>query len=481
VYGTDWGLYGVGAAIALGTLPATCASLNHWQHRGREPDTPEQAPPLLACVASISFPGTLLRRMKHWMRSSKLCWPSPVPRSFPMHRKTSLQQGHLALSYALVDFIERHREDILSILCSMASHRSVVDEIERSKRVLLHWSMEWYRERPRTVDKMAVFHSSNILLYAYVLYGIIPSAYVNTIVIRPSIQVQAQSLAIHQLFKAQFDLAVDMAPFSQRAFIDKHQDADIVVFTGRYENAKAVNACFRKALFLFFGSGVNAVVIGPQFNTSRSLAEVIQARLFNSGQDCMCPNVFFVYKDIAKTFIKALLSTVKSLRLGARSDSAADYNPIFYSQVVQETAAYLAEHRKAILHGGRCCPETSIVDPVVLRVDLSTQTQIPEFFAPVFNLVVYDNPTALNTWLLSPLRTECSMCLSLFGEPNIHADVYRYYTVALEHTIFAQEDGNLPFGGYGPKVNYVSWKSQVQGRPLLISREVAHYFGRRAL
>lgn len=32
-YFTDWGLPGIGTAIALGTLPATLVSLQHWQHR----------------------------------------------------------------------------------------------------------------------------------------------------------------------------------------------------------------------------------------------------------------------------------------------------------------------------------------------------------------------------------------------------------------------------------------------------------------
>lgn len=395
-----------------------------------------------------------------------------------MKWKSIIQKNHLALSYNLIDFIEQHQTEILNILCTLASYQSVMDEIARSKHVLLHWPMELQREQPAIVDKITVFHSSNILLYSYILYGIVPSAYAERIVIRPSQQVQTASLAIHQLFTRWFDLPITMELLSQKHFIAKHQDTTVVVFTGRYENAREVNLHFPQALFLFFGSGVNATIIGKRFDISHSLKTLIQTRLFNSGQDCMCPNSFFVHKAISKTFIDTLLAMVKTLKFGERTDTKADYNPIFYEQVIQDVEKYLHSHQEAIIHSGRCYAESGILDPVVLVSEFDGQTSIQEFFSPVFDIVLYDDPAALNRWLLSAPRTENSMCLSLFGESDIHTAIYQHYTVALEKTLFTQEDGNLPFGGYGPKANYVRCNQQFQGRPILISREVAHYFGK---
>ena len=69
-----------------------------------------------------------------------------------------------------------------------------------------------------------------------------------------------------------------------------------MIFTGRYESAEEVDAQCPYGLFIFQGSGVNPVVVGPEANLSAEVLDhIVTSRAFNGGQDCAAPDAFLVH------------------------------------------------------------------------------------------------------------------------------------------------------------------------------------------
>src|SRR5579885_244889 len=199
----------------------------------------------------------------------------------------------------IADYMDTRQRDLLDILTKIASYRSALEEIECCTRTLRAAGQEISGSRPVSVDLTAVYHPSNVVLYSYVLYGIVPSLFSRRIVIRPSTHSSDVVLKVHDLFGDRFDLPVDVLPIGQREFSLRMADADVVVFTGAYENGIEVQKRHSNALFLYFGSGINPLIVGPNADLARSVSSAVRARTFNSGQDCMCPNVYFIHKSLS--------------------------------------------------------------------------------------------------------------------------------------------------------------------------------------
>lgn len=389
----------------------------------------------------------------------------------------SIKTSHGAIFQSMAEFLDEQKDEILKILTPIATYQSILDEIERSKKILLSGAEEILREDPALVKKIAVFHSSNVLLYSYMLYGVIPSAFAERIYIRPSLQVKAETFAIHRLFQ-KFKLAIEVSVLNQKMFIDNVSDSDVAIFTGKYENSIAVKSQFHSALFLFFGSGANATVLGEDVDVDKVLPSLISSRLFNSGQDCLCSNIFFLPESISGYFLSRLKDSLSLLKFSTRDCPLGDYSSIFYQNVTESVSEYLQQYSRYIVHQGKMDVKNKYIDPVVLFSNLEDNLPCIEFFAPVFNLVVYKDIQDVIQWLMRPENLERALGLSVYGNVGTHRSLANHYMIAHNQTLFAVENGNLPFGGYGIKANYVSYKGKMSSYPILISREIAKHFGR---
>ena len=363
---------------------------------------------------------------------------------------------------------------IHDILQPLSTYRSIQFEIASTIKVLEQAEYEITREQPPTINKMAVYHSSNVILYSYILYGIIPSVYCREILIRPSTRVTTQTLRLHELFQIQ--LPIIMSPVSQRKFTEKVTDAEVVVFTGRYENSVGLREHFPESLFLFFGSGTNPTIIGKNTNLDQAVSSVMNGRLINSGQDCLCCNVVFVHDSLASQFLSELVSRVRQLQFGENTQLNADYGPIFYDGVVENVRHFWQRYSQFCIHHGRVDIKNKIIDPIIFKVDLDNMMPVEEFFAPVFYVVTFADDNQLDNWLLQPDQLRKAMGLSIFGEVSLSPFINRYYTVVYNQPYFEVEMGNEPFGGYGVEASYAYHHGKAYSRPLLISREVSKHY-----
>lgn len=365
------------------------------------------------------------------------------------------------------------------LLCEISTHRAAGYEIEAAVKTLDGALAEVEKYRPARVPKLAVFMPSNVLLYSYVLYLLVPALYAERLVFRPSSQVKKQMIELHALLADQHGLPVEISTTSQRDFLqDRVEPADVVVFTGAYANAEQIRARLRpEQLFLFLGSGVNPFVVAPGADLARAVRDAVEIRTLNSGQDCLGPDLFCVHEDLLDEFVDALVTEVKALRYGPYTDPDADYGPIFYEGALEEAALYLARNRSRIVHGGAVDFRSRHVEPAVaVGGEVTPRFQLPEFFAPVFNVVGYRDEDTLAATLTTGVFTERALGASVYGAaPRLTEALRRRATVTEDATLLSIDDGNAPFGGFGRQANYISVGGELTAEPVLISKAVAEH------
>ncbi|MFH9224583.1 aldehyde dehydrogenase family protein [Streptomyces lydicus] len=404
--------------------------------------------------------------------SSAPAWPTVAAEP-----EGSLARHRAAAVHRVRDFLVNDADTVHELLCEISTHRAARYEIESTVATLDGALDEVAAHRPGRVPRLAAFMPSNVILYSYALYLLVPALYTDRLVFRPSSRVKDQMRRLHTLLAEQHGLPIELTTASQRDFLHDHVlPADVVVFTGAYANAEQIRARLSPGqLFLFLGSGVNPFVVAPGADVERAARDAIAIRVLNTGQDCLGPDLFSVHEPLLEPFVDALVSELKGLRYGPYTDPDADFGPIFYDSALEDGAQFLARHRGDIVHGGHVDFRGRRLDPtVVVGEEVTPRTHVPEFFAPIFNVASYRDEDALATTLTTGMFTERALGSSVYGHaPRLVDALRRRTTVTLDTTLLSIDDGNAPFGGYGRMANYISDGHEVRAEPVLISKAVA--------
>ncbi|MFI0215162.1 aldehyde dehydrogenase family protein [Streptomyces lydicus] len=404
--------------------------------------------------------------------SSAPAWPTVAAEP-----EGSLARHRAAAVHRVRDFLVNDAGTVHDLLCEISTHRAARYEIESTVATLDGALDEVAAHRPGRVPRLAAFMPSNVILYSYALYLLVPALYTDRLVFRPSSRVKDQMRRLHTLLAEQHGLPIELTTASQRDFLHDHVlPADVVVFTGAYANAEQIRARLSPGqLFLFLGSGVNPFVVAPGADVERAARDAIAIRVLNTGQDCLGPDLFSVHEPLLEPFVDALVSELKGLRYGPYTDPDADFGPIFYDSALEDGAQFLARHRGDIVHGGHVDFRGRRLDPtVVVGEEVTPRTHVPEFFAPIFNVASYRDEDALATTLTTGMFTERALGSSVYGHaPRLVEALRRRTTVTLDTTLLSIDDGNAPFGGYGRMANYISDGHEVRAEPVLISKAVA--------
>jgi acyl-CoA synthetase (AMP-forming)/AMP-acid ligase II/acyl-CoA reductase-like NAD-dependent aldehyde dehydrogenase len=381
----------------------------------------------------------------------------------------------------LVGLLTERRSEIMRILTEVSIHKTAAGEIDASIEALEGAVAEVIRYAPPAVEAISVLMPSNIPLYGYILYLVIPSLYSRRLVFRPSRMIEDQTRKLHELLSAEHGLPITLDDGGQREFLESHgARSDVLVFTGAYENAEAVRAALpRTTLFCFFGQGVNPFIVGPDANTGKAVDGLLRVRMLNSGQDCFGPDVVFVHAAISAQFCNLLCRKVEALRYGTMDDPAADYGPMFYQEAFESTLDYLRGRREFLAAGSQINFMDSHLRPTVLIHPTDTTFLPPELFAPVFNVVPFTSLEWLHGMLRHPYFAERAMAATVFGTLPETVELLRTrHTVSVNETLIEIEDGNKPFGGKGIRANYVSLGKKRYAEPLLLSKAIADHLPR---
>lgn len=364
----------------------------------------------------------------------------------------------------------------LDVLVAVATYASAADELARAVAALARSDWEIARNHPQRLDNVAVFMPSNNVLYSYVLYALIPSLYSDRVVVRPSSRAHRTTNRVHDLFSEVCESidgrSVVMSDASQRAFARDSHAADLVIFTGRYENSFAISAtldCHTR--LLRFGSGPNPVVIGEHADLDLVVRDVVAARLYNSGQDCLCPDVIFVHQHVRDALIDRLVDCLVEITIADRRDPDTVVAPLVYADAVERAHAFLAMHAERVRYGGHLDIDGATVPPTIVELPFHAAFHPPELFAPVFCVVPYGRAAQVAEWLHSPVELERGMYVSIYGERSLVGHTIGTSVVCRERTALDAEDGNAPFGGFGMRASSVVCAGTSVARPLLASSE----------
>ncbi|MCZ1008896.1 aldehyde dehydrogenase family protein [Streptomyces lydicus] len=405
--------------------------------------------------------------------SSAPAWPTVAAEP----EEDSTDSRRAAAVHRVRDFLVNDAGTVHELLCEISTHRAARYEIESTIATLDGALDEVATHRPGRVPRLAAFMPSNVILYSYALYLLVPALYTDRLVFRPSSRVKDQMQRLHTLLAEHHGLPITLTGASQREFLQEHvRPADVVVFTGAYANAEQIRAQLSPGqLFLFLGSGVNPFVVAPGADVERAVRDAIAIRVLNTGQDCLGPDLFSVHASLLDPFVDTLVSELKGLRYGPYSDPDADFGPIFYESALEDGAQFLARNHEGIVHGGHVDFRGRRLDPtVVVGPEVTPRTHVPEFFAPIFHIAGYRDEDALAATLTTGMFTERALGSSVYGHaPGLVEALRRRTTVTLDTTLLSIDNGNAPFGGYGRMANYIADGEDVRAEPVLISQAVA--------
>lgn len=485
----------IGHRLILVVADPDGAGAAHWRDRVRAvldpPDWPNQVVvlgqlPLGATgkVDRVEVEALVRARLDLRERSARSAEPERVHQLLRPARPTEtgpdlrlLAQRWPAL-VRVADLLEERHDEVVTLLTSVIGHRCAEEEIAATITTLRGAREEIELFRPDTVSSTAVFMPSNIPLYAYALYVLVPALYSERVVFRPSSHIRQACVALHEFLQPVHGLDVTLNDGTQREFLDGPvAESSVVVFTGTYANAETIRATLRpEQLMLFFGQGINPVVIGRSADIDRSADDVVSIRMINNGQDCFGPDVVLVHDDVADEFVAAVRSRLTRLRYGPYVDPSADYGPLLYDAALGTAVSHLHRAADAIVHGGSVHLRERHLEPTVLRRPLPAKLTCDELFAPIFNVVTYADDAALHRVLRSPYFEERAMGAMVYGVEPATIDLLRErHQVCVDTTLLSEDDGNRPFGGRGIRANYVAIDGTRRAEPLLVSKAISDH------
>ncbi|MEV6121802.1 aldehyde dehydrogenase family protein [Streptomyces sp. NPDC052077] len=370
------------------------------------------------------------------------------------------------------DFLLERSEDLTRLLTEIATRDSAVAELDSAIATLRGGRAEMRQFEGTAGGRVCTFLPSNNVLYSYVLFGLMPGLWCDEVLIRPSARTREAVFALHGILAGLPHNPVTMADVSQREFVALCREARTVVFTGRYENLHAIRESIPSAVpILGFGSGPNPVVAGPFADVAEVVRETTSSRLFNGGQDCLCPDLLIAHSSIYPELRERLAHAFAEVPRAPRERPGLIIPPMFYNDAFEAASSFIETHREKVFSGGTVDERNLRLEPTVVEFPCLSETHPPELFSPVICLTSYHEATEVRAWLTSETETERGMYVSVYGEPGLPDPVLGTSVNCGPRTSFQAEDGNRPFGGYGRRASARWQAGEVAARPLLLSRE----------
>jgi aldehyde dehydrogenase (NAD+) len=383
----------------------------------------------------------------------------------------------IKLSNEFADILDSRSVDIFELLKTYETYDVVQDEIARSINTLRGLESEMKNiTNPKINLNISTFFPLNLPLYSLVLFGIAPSMFSNKVYIRPP-------EVMHEILNKLWNLLdistyfpnIILTPSPRHIFVQLYaSESDVIIFTGKYENAIDIHVKCPDALLVYNGSGINPFIVFENADINLAVDKAIEMRCFNSGQDCAGPDAFFISTKIASQFRNKLIIKLEKIKVGSSNDKEVIVGPIKKVAYINELKNWLTDHKKDMIFGGKIDVENCLVYPSIVsrKIQLKDDEKFHEFFAPYFYLLEFDNLDSLKVILHSEHFVKRSMYVSIFGE---NKEIEKQLTTVkiLRNVIVNDvEYGNSEYGGYGQQSNFLMYGNNKDVHPILINRDV---------
>ena len=375
----------------------------------------------------------------------------------------------------LYNHIKLNYDSIINILTDYESYTVAVDEVQRAMDCLHTANINESYYNHACLNQGTSFLPLNLPLYSLILFGVMPSFQTNKIYLKPP-QTSAEiykkvydSLKIDHFFKN-----IELKCIDRELFLENYVYlSDVILFTGKYENAlKVIKKSKKESFFIFNGAGHNPLVITNNADLHLAVKKTVDVKTYNNGQDCAGPDTILVQNEIFPAFMATLTKELSSVPIGNYKDHKNVVGKLTESQHITKLADFLAKNSANIVYGGTMDFRNAIVHPTIIVTNINDATNYEELFAPILYITTYDTDAELDIYFGNSNYEKNAMYISLFGNSK--------YVESLEKSIILKnqiihdiEKGNEEFGGYGACASFVSFNGERICKPILVPREIS--------
>lgn len=398
--------------------------------------------------------------------------------------KMQKMDKELSLAEKYADLIIDKREELKNLLCTTETYATAEDEIYRSIKYLCSFSnkQKAYISSEKS-QIVCCYLPLNQPLYSFVLNVLTVSFACKKVYYRPPQKLWGLHQSIYELLvKEQSSIQIVMV--SRNKFLKEYVDfAEIVIYTGRYENVQELCNCINKeTLLIYNGSALNPVIVTENADLDVCCEEIINARLYNTGQDCMAPAAILIHDDIADKFMRNLIDRLDAVRLGENS-----WNPVIIGSMISkdsfsENIKYILSNADSIVYGGHWDENNFLISPTIFLNKRYSGENQPIFYAPFFCIYQYACLQEIRMYF-STKEAECYKgYVSIFGSDSDvkSLNLGEHGLIVLKNqTLFRYEDGNAEFGGYGEGCSFVMHNGKKEIHPILLLREISEWRNKR--
>jgi coniferyl-aldehyde dehydrogenase len=142
--------------------------------------------------------------------------------------------------------------------------------------------------------------------------------------------------------------------------------------------------------------GKNPVVVAPDADVRRSAMRIVQARMVNGGQVCLCPDYVFVPCDRIETFVDVARETLRGMfpAIVGNDDYCSSVNEANFDRVLSliDDARANGARVEAVAPAGESLPDRAsrkIAPTIVRGIDDGMRIASDEIFGPVLVVMEY--------------------------------------------------------------------------------------------
>lgn len=362
---------------------------------------------------------------------------------------SELRESRVDLLMHVSEQLEREKTKWIDLLVEIEPYRTAEDEIERTIRALANYRKELQQlENSTPIGSYRILLPFNNPVYSFVLYSCGIAVAGNHVIVRPSKMTEKYVSLFYRHFPEFKQMGIDFYTGSGKGFIQDACTQDIpggLLFTGTYSNLQDIKDSLpANQNLIYCGSGICPVVVFSTCNDLKRTVEIIiESKLYNSGQDCLCPEKIIIHDSIFEEFKSCLVEKLKEVKLGETGDINADiYPPIEglndeisdrYEQIKSESKLIYEKRDKGCFLS-------------VFECDIDSYSISREKFAPIFTLAKFHDLPDLNALVTS----EYKFGIILLGcaDKTLFMD---FPHIAMDKTVMNIEaqDAHVPFGGKG--------------------------------
>ncbi len=373
-----------------------------------------------------------------------------------------------------------HSEQVIKLLVNYETYETARDELDRSIDTLQGMRKELSSIKNQASGlTFATFFPMNLPLYSLVLFGIAPSVFADHIFIRPPEVMREILNKLWKMLKIEERFPnISLKESPRNIFMDLYAtESDVIIFTGKYQNALDIHRQCPHTLLVYNGSGINPFLLFKNANVRLAAKKAIEMRCFNSGQDCAGPDAFFVPTEISNDFTAELKRLLSSIKVGATTDPACLIGPTVKESYIAELQKWLDKEKSHIIYGGKIDQKQRLVHPTIIRKKISERGKdYHEFFAPIFYILEYNNEEELSEALTESNFVDRGMYASIFGSNSAIENKLDFVKIIRNKIVNDVEHGNDEYGGFGSKANFLLYGDQKIVHPILISRDIHVFF-----